>query len=81
MATKTPAKAPKTVTKTVRKVLKDETPVAEYKMPTAVHDWIERAQSRITYLMTEVDRLKEENKALRHAHKIMETRVMGVSRE
>jgi FtsZ-binding cell division protein ZapB len=50
-------------------------------MPVEVADWIKQAESRITYLTTEVGRLKEENQSLRRANKVMESRVMGASRE
>jgi hypothetical protein len=50
-------------------------------MPLEVADWIKFAESRITYLRTTVDRLTEENVALRKANKLMEARVMGQSQE
>jgi hypothetical protein len=74
-AKKTPIKAVKTPPKVVKE------PVQEYRMPVEVADWIKQAESRITYLTTEVGRLKEENQSLRKANKVMEARVMGVSRE
>jgi len=52
-----------------------------YRIPKDVSDWIEQATSRITYLTTTVERLKEENKGLRASHKLMEQRVMGFSQE
>lgn len=60
----------------------------EYRMPIALSEWIakakdtiEQSQAKVRYLTTEVARLKEDNQALRRSHKIMEGRVMGVSRE
>jgi hypothetical protein len=55
--------------------------VQTYRMPKDVADWIEGATARITYLTTTVDRLKQENKDLRMANKVMEGRVMGNSQE
>ena len=55
--------------------------VQTYRMPKDVADWIEGATARITYLTTTVDRLKQENKDLRTANKVMESRVMGNSQE
>ena len=55
--------------------------VQTYRMPKDVADWIEGATARITYLTTTVERLKQENKDLRMANKVMEGRVMGNSQE
>jgi len=55
--------------------------VQTYRMPKDVSDWIEGASARITYLTSTVERLKQENKALRMANKVMEGRVMGNSQE
>jgi hypothetical protein len=55
--------------------------VPEYRMPVEVKDWMDQASSRIMSMRTEIDRLKEENKKLRNANKIMEQRVMGMSTE
>lgn len=55
--------------------------VQTYRMPKDVADWIKQAESRITYLTTTVERLKDENKNLRAANKVMEQRVMGYSQE
>jgi hypothetical protein len=55
--------------------------VQTYRMPKDVSDWIEGATARITYLTTTVERLKQENKDLRTANKVMEGRVMGNSQE
>lgn len=57
------------------------TPVAEYRMPSDVADWIRRAEARITFLTTQVADVKEENLKLRRANKVMEARVMGQSQE
>lgn len=56
-------------------------PVAEYRMPEAVADWIKQAEARIMYLTTRVDELKAENTGLKRSHKLMEQRVMGQSQE
>jgi hypothetical protein len=56
-------------------------PVAEYRMPTEVADWIRRAEARITFMGTQVQDLKDENAKLRRANKVMEQRVMGQSQE
>ena len=69
--TKTPAKA----------VKQAATAPVEYRMPTEVADWIKQAESRIAYLTTTVDRLKDDNALLRKANKVMEQRVMGQSQE
>jgi hypothetical protein len=52
-----------------------------YRMPKDVSDWIDNASARITYLTTTVERLKQENKDLRAANKVMEARVLGNSQE
>jgi hypothetical protein len=70
-ARKTPAKPPESAVDSVQ----------TYRMPKDVADWIEGATARITYLTTTVDRLKQENKDLRMANKVMEGRVMGNSQE
>lgn len=75
MATKTPTKPAK------RAPEAPATPVAEYRMPADVSDWIRQAEARITYLVGKVDDLKADNTALRKANKVMEARVMGQSQE
>ncbi len=78
MGTPTPkpaAKRPKTASAA------SAAPVAEYRMPTEVADWIKHAEARITYLSGRVDDLKAENTKLRKANKVMEARVMGQSQE
>lgn len=70
-AKKTPTKAPTEAPESVQ----------TYRMPKDVSDWIEHATARIAYLGTTVDRLKEENRNLRAANKVMEQRVMGQSQE
>jgi hypothetical protein len=52
-----------------------------YKMPVEVSNWIENAESRLSYLTTQVAELKAENTSLRKANKVMEARVMGNSQE
>ena len=59
-----------------------EAPVAStatYRMPVDVADWIEQAESRLRHAATEIARLKEENKQLKHSNRVMEQRVMGRS--
>lgn len=56
-------------------------PVAEYRMPTEVADWIRRAEARITFLSTQAQDLKDENAKLKHSHRLMEQRVLGQSQE
>ena len=50
-------------------------------MPMEVKEWIDQASSRLAYMKTEIERLKEENKKLKRANKVMEQRVMGYSTE
>ena len=68
---KAPAKPPEEAVESVQ----------TYRMPKDVSDWIEGASARITYLTSTVERLKQENKNLRMANKVMEGRVMGNSQE
>ena len=56
-------------------------PVAEYRMPSDVADWIRRAEARLTFMSTQAQDLKDENAKLRRANKVMEARVMGQSQE
>lgn len=53
----------------------------QFSMPMEVKEWIDQASSRLAYMTSEIERLKEENKRLKRNHKIMETRVMGMSLE
>jgi len=75
MSTKPAAKRAKTA------IAAPTEPVAEYRMPAEVADWIRQAEARIMYLTTRVDDLKAENAALKRSHKRMEQRVMGQSQE
>ena len=75
MSTKPAVKSPK------RAVPARVEPVAEYRMPVEVADWIKQAEARITFLTGKVDELKAENAALKRANKVMEQRVMGQSQE
>lgn len=75
MSTKPAAKAPK------RAIPAPAEPVAEYRMPAEVADWIRQAEARLTFLTTKVEELKAENAGLKRANKVMETRVMGQSQE
>ena len=80
-ASKTAGKAP-AVKKTAQKApAAPQAAEQRFAMPVEVRDWIEQASSRIKHLTSEVARLKEDNATLRRAHKVMESRVMGMSRE
>ena len=78
MSTTTPKPAAKRVKPAI---LATAAPVAEYRMPTEVADWIRRAEARLTFMATQVQDLKDENAKLRKANKVMEARVMGQSQE
>jgi len=88
MATQTPKTAP-AARKLARVVPKPqpepaEAPVAStatYRMPVDVANWIEQAESRLRHSATEIARLKEENRQLKHSHRLMEQRVLGRSDE
>ena len=77
MATTKKTVAKKTVTK--KAAIKSQ--AQEFRMPQEVKEWIDQASSRLAYMTSEIERLKEENKRLKRNHKIMETRVMGMSLE
>ena len=55
--------------------------VQEYRMPAAVAEWIEQAESRLRYQAGEIERLKETNARLKREHIQMQHRVLGTSRE
>ena len=86
MATQTPKTAP-AARKLARVGPKPQSEPAEatvastatYRMPVDVSDWIEQAESRLRHAATEIARLKEENKQLKHSNRVMEQRVMGRS--
>lgn len=86
MATQTPKTAP-AARKLARVVPKPQpepaaapgASTATYRMPVDVADWIEQAESRLRHAATEIARLKEENKQLKHSNRVMEQRVMGRS--
>jgi hypothetical protein len=78
MSTTTPKPAAKRV-KTA--IPAPAAPVAEYRMPTEVADWVKQAEARIAYLTTRVAELKADNAALKHSHRLMEQRVLGQSQE
>ncbi len=88
MATKTLKTAP-AARKLARVVPKPQPEPAEapaastatYRMPVDVANWIEQAESRLRHAATEIARLKEENRDLRHSYRLMEQRVMGRSDE
>jgi hypothetical protein len=70
--------------KTVKKVAttppKQETvrivPEPVYGMPREVKEWIEQATSRMKHMGGEIERLKEENKALKAYRKFAEQRIL-----
>lgn len=52
-----------------------------YLMPTEVRDWIDRADSMIRHLKSEVERLKKENTELRSYRKWAEHRILRSDQE
>jgi len=52
-----------------------------YTMPQEVSDWIEHASSRLSYLQSEVDRLKRENNDLKAYKKFAEERLLRYDKE
>ena len=56
-------------------------PVADYKIPKAIADWVEQAEARLRYYVAKTEELQAENEKLRKANKVMEARVMGQSQE
>jgi predicted RNase H-like nuclease (RuvC/YqgF family) len=70
---------------TVKKPAAKKTPVQpdsqQFRMPMEVKEWIDQASSRLAYMTSEIERLKEENQKLKRANKVMEQRVMGMSLE
>ena len=65
--------------KTIKKVAttpKVETTPRQFAMPQEVKDWIERAQSIMNHQRGEIERLKEENKALKAYRKFAEHRIL-----
>ena len=74
----------KEVMATVKKPAAKKTPVQpgpQFRMPVEVKEWIDQASSRLAYMTSEIERLKEENQKLKRANKVMEQRVMGMSLE
>lgn len=47
-----------------------------YEMPKEVAAWISDAQSRINFMKSEIDRLKEENKNLKSYKKFAEHKIL-----
>ena len=80
-ASKTAGKAPAAKKTSQKAPAAPQAAEQRFAMPLEVRDWIEQASSRIKHLTREVARLKEDNATLRRAHKVMESRVMGMSRE
>jgi len=70
---------------TAKKPAAKKTPVQpdsqQFRMPMEVKEWIDQASSRLAYMTSEIERLKEENQKLKRANKVMEQRVMGMSLE
>ena len=48
----------------------------QFAMPQEVKDWIDRAQSIMNHQRGEIERLKEENKALKAYRKFAEHRIL-----
>ena len=74
VATTPPKKTVKKVATTPR--TKVETTPQQFSMPQEVKDWIERAQSIMNHQRGEIERLKEENKALKTYRKFAEHRIL-----
>ena len=48
----------------------------QFSMPVEVKEWIEQATSRMRHMQGEIERLKEENKALKSYRKFAEHRIL-----
>jgi hypothetical protein len=84
---KAPAKKP-AAKKVVAKKVAVKTPAAktvvrptEYTMPVEVREWIERAQSTMSHLRSEVERLKTENSDLKKYRTFAEHRILRSEQE
>jgi hypothetical protein len=53
----------------------------EYTMPVEVREWIERAQSTMSHLRSEVERLKTENSDLKKYRTFAEHRILRSEQE
>ena len=51
-------------------------PEVQYAMSREVKEWIEQATSRMRHMQGEIERLKEENKALKSYRKFAEHRIL-----
>lgn len=51
-------------------------PEVQYSMPREVKEWIDQATSRMRHMQGEIERLKEENKALKSYRKFAEHRIL-----
>lgn len=86
-AKKTPAKATKPATKAKVPAPAKKVPMAskaqeeQFRMPLAVSEWIEQANSRMKSLQSKIDRLETENKELKAYKKWAEHRILGSSHE
>jgi predicted RNase H-like nuclease (RuvC/YqgF family) len=93
-AKKTPAKTAKPVAKAAKPVVKAKAPAPapkapmasrqqeeQFRMPLAVSEWIEQANSRMKNLQSKIDRLETENKELKAYKKWAEHRILGSSHE
>jgi hypothetical protein len=93
-AKKAPAKAAKPTTKAAKPVVKAKAPTPapkvamaskaqeeQFRMPLAVSEWIEQANSRMKSLQSKIDRLETENKELKAYKKWAEHRILGSSHE
>jgi hypothetical protein len=84
---KAPAKKP-AAKKVVAKKVAVKTPATktimrptEYTMPVEVREWIERAQSTMSHLRSEVERLKTENSDLKKYRTFAEHRILRSEQE
>ena len=93
-AKKPPAKTAKPVAKAAKPVVKAKAPPPapkapmasrrqeeQFRMPLAVSEWIEQANSRLKSLQSKIDRLEAENKELKSYKKWAEHRILGSSYE
>ena len=68
-------------TKSKRKSTKTSSDPTEFSMPVEVKNWIESANSRLSYLTSEVQRLKEENAKLKAGIRFAEHRILRTDKE
>ena len=93
-AKKLPAKPTKPAAKAAKPAAKAKAPAPaqkvamasraqeeQFRMPLAVSEWIEQANSRMKSLQSKIDRLEVENKELKSYKKWAEHRILGSSHE